>query len=174
MNWIRHSVSTTFETKSSYCRVARQGLPSVSVLHGSSTTWFQTSRYCRAKVEFNSINCVRHGSSTTFETGLTWIHYTKIQYCWNRECSITTCQKQRNTGLSVRNIPKFKDRANWSRDTFQPMRRRACVYQNTNQNINSTCWSKIFRTLKTHTTMTTLTTLTNNPYNPDYRNPWLD
>ena len=32
---------------------------------------------------------------------------------------------------SVRNIPKFKDRANWSRDTFQPMRRRACVYQNT-------------------------------------------
>ena len=35
----------------------------------------------------------------------------------------------------VRNIPKFKDRANWSRDTFQPMRRRACVYQQTNQNI---------------------------------------
>ena len=33
------------------------------------------------------------------------------------------------------NIPKFKDRANWSRDTFQPMRRRACVYQQTNQNI---------------------------------------
>ena len=29
-----------------------------------------------------------------------------------------------------RNIPKFKDRANWSRDTVQPMRRRACVYQN--------------------------------------------
>ena len=37
--------------------------------------------------------------------------------------------------LSVRNIPKFKDRANWSRDTFQPMRGRACVYQQTNQNI---------------------------------------
>ena len=36
---------------------------------------------------------------------------------------------------TVRNIPKFKDRANWSRDTFQPMRRRACVYQHTNQNI---------------------------------------
>ena len=36
---------------------------------------------------------------------------------------------------SVRNIPKFKDRANWSRDTSQPMRRGACVYQNTNQNI---------------------------------------
>ena len=31
--------------------------------------------------------------------------------------------------LAVRNIPKFKDRANWSRDTFQLMRRRACVYQ---------------------------------------------
>ena len=36
---------------------------------------------------------------------------------------------------TVRNIPKFKDRASWSRDTFQPMRRRACVYQQTNQNI---------------------------------------
>ena len=36
---------------------------------------------------------------------------------------------------TVRNIPKFKDRANWSRDTFQPMRGRACVYQQTNQNI---------------------------------------
>ena len=36
---------------------------------------------------------------------------------------------------TVRNIPKFKDRANWSRDTFQPMRRRVCVYQQTNQNI---------------------------------------
>ena len=36
------------------------------------------------------------------------------------------------------NIPKFKDRANWSRNTFQPMTRRAkCVYQNTNQNIAS-------------------------------------
>ena len=37
--------------------------------------------------------------------------------------------------LTVRNIPKFRDRANWSRDTFQPMIKRACVYQNTNQNI---------------------------------------
>ena len=37
--------------------------------------------------------------------------------------------------LPVRNIPKFKDRANWSRDTFQPMRRRPCVYQQTNQYI---------------------------------------
>ena len=37
--------------------------------------------------------------------------------------------------LPVRNIPKFKDRANWSRDSFQPMRRRPCVYQQTNQNI---------------------------------------
>ena len=36
---------------------------------------------------------------------------------------------------TVRNIPKFKDWANWSRDTFQPMRRRVCVYQQTNQNI---------------------------------------
>ena len=37
--------------------------------------------------------------------------------------------------IIVRNIPKVKDRANWSRDTFQPMRGRACVYQQTNQNI---------------------------------------
>ena len=36
---------------------------------------------------------------------------------------------------TVWNIPKFKDRVNWSRDTFQPMRRRTCVYQQTNQNI---------------------------------------
>ena len=46
--------------------------------------------------------------------------------------------------LAVRNIPKFKDRANWSRDTFQPMRRRACVYQQTNQNIAPVI--KIFKT----------------------------
>ena len=45
MNWVRHGGSTTFETKSSYCR---------------------------AKVEFNSINWVRHGSNTTFETGLSF------------------------------------------------------------------------------------------------------
>ena len=36
---------------------------------------------------------------------------------------------------TVRNIPKFKDRANWSHDTFRPMRRHPCVYQQTNQNI---------------------------------------
>ena len=36
---------------------------------------------------------------------------------------------------AVRNIPKFKDRASWSHDTFQPMRRHACVYRQTNQNI---------------------------------------
>ena len=27
MNWVWHGGSTTFETKSSYCRVTRQGLP---------------------------------------------------------------------------------------------------------------------------------------------------
>ena len=70
MNWVRYGGSATFETKSSYCRVARQGLP--AALHGSSTTWFHTSPYCRAKVEFNSINWVQHGSSTTFETGLNY------------------------------------------------------------------------------------------------------
>ena len=36
---------------------------------------------------------------------------------------------------AVRNIPKFKDRASWSHDTFQPMRRHPFVYRQTNQNI---------------------------------------
>ena len=44
-------------------------------------------------------------------------------------------RKRNSLRGTVRNISKFKDRANWSRDTFQPMRRRACVYQQTNQNI---------------------------------------
>ena len=50
----------------------------------------------------------------------------------------------------VRNIPKFKDRANWSCDTFQPMRRRACVYQQTNQNmIKHRCCDQIFSKQRT-------------------------
>ena len=50
--------------------------------------------------------------------------------------SLGICVSQLAEHISpVRNIPKFKDRANWSRDTFQPIRRRACVYQQTNQNI---------------------------------------
>ena len=32
--------------------------------------------------------------------------------------------------LSVPNIPKFGDRGNWSRDTFQPLRKRAFFHQN--------------------------------------------
>ena len=45
------------------------------------------------------------------------------------------------TGLwVVRNIPKFKGRANWSRYTVQPMRRRALFIK------ISTQWSKIFTT----------------------------
>ena len=35
--------------------------------------------------------------------------------------------------FSVWIIPKFRDSANWSRDTVQPMRRHAFVYQNVNQ-----------------------------------------
>ena len=35
--------------------------------------------------------------------------------------------------FSVRIIPKFRDSANWSRDTVQPMRRHAFVYQNVDQ-----------------------------------------
>ena len=44
-------------------------------------------------------------------------------------------RKRNSLRGTVRNMPKFKDRANWSRDTFQPIRRRACVYQQINQNI---------------------------------------
>ena len=40
-----------------------------------------------------------------------------------------------NIHWTVGNTLKIKDRANWSRDTFQPMRRFACVYQQRNQNI---------------------------------------
>ena len=176
MNWVRHSVSTTFETKSSYCRVVRQGLPSVAVLEGSSTTWFQTSRYCRAKVEFNSINCVRRGSSTTFETGLTWIRYPKLstaeivcvqsQLVKNNEILVY----QSGISLNLRTGPT-------GHATLFNQWEGALVFIKI-QIKTSTCWSKISTTLKTHTTMTTLTTpttLINNPYNPDYRhNPWLD
>ena len=49
------------------------------------------------------------------------------------QCLMT--QRSKTVTTTVRNIPKFKDRANWSCDTFQPMRGRACVYQQTNQNI---------------------------------------
>ena len=49
--------------------------------------------------------------------------------------SSVQCVNDKSKSISVRNIPKFKDRASWSRDTFQPMRRRSCVYQQTNQNI---------------------------------------
>ena len=35
--------------------------------------------------------------------------------------------------FSVLIIPKFRDSANWSRDTVQPMRRDAFVYQNVDQ-----------------------------------------
>ena len=44
-------------------------------------------------------------------------------------------RKRNSLRGTVRNMPKFKDRANWSRDTFQPIRRRACVYLQINQNI---------------------------------------
>ena len=51
-------------------------------------------------------------------------------------CVVNTSYAHKDSSkLTVRNIPKFRDRANWSRDAFQPMIRRACVYQNTNQNI---------------------------------------
>ena len=47
---------------------------------------------------------------------------------------ITSCSNgEKFIVLSVRNIPKRRDRANWSRDTVQLMRRRAFVYQNIDQ-----------------------------------------
>ena len=50
-------------------------------------------------------------------------------------CVVNTVYAHKDSSkLTVRNIPKFTDRANWSHDTFQPMIRRA-FYQNTNQNI---------------------------------------
>ena len=36
----------------------------------------------------------------------------------------TTFYSRSKQSRIVQNIPKFKDRANWSRDSFQPMRRR--------------------------------------------------
>ena len=47
---------------------------------------------------------------------------------------LTSCSNgEKCIVLSVRNIPKCRDRANWSHDTVQPMRRRAFVYQNIDQ-----------------------------------------
>ena len=62
MNWVRHGGSTTFETKSSYCRVARQGLPCYTAV---ARLGFKR----RATAVLKS-NLIRHGSSTTFDTGL--------------------------------------------------------------------------------------------------------
>ena len=58
----------TFETKLSYCHVARQGLPCYTAVARLGFKCSATA--CHAKVEFNSMNRVRHGSSMTFETGL--------------------------------------------------------------------------------------------------------
>ena len=68
MNWVQRGGSTTFETKPSYCRVARQGLPCYTAV--ARLGFKRRATACSAKVEFNSFNWVRHVSSTTFETGL--------------------------------------------------------------------------------------------------------
>ena len=41
--------------------------------------------------------------------------------------NVRACVAFWNSKLTVRNIPKFKDRAKWSRHTAQPMRRRSMV-----------------------------------------------
>ena len=60
--------STTFETKSSYCRVARQGMPCHTAV--ARLGFKRRATAVPAKVEYNSSNWVRHGSSTTFKVGL--------------------------------------------------------------------------------------------------------
>ena len=51
MNWVRHSGSTTFETKSSYCRVARKGLQCYT-----AAAQLGFKRRATAELKSNSIN----------------------------------------------------------------------------------------------------------------------
>ena len=62
MNRVRQGNSATFETKSSYCRVARQSLPCYTAV---ARIGFKR---CATAVLKSSL--VRHVSSTAFETGL--------------------------------------------------------------------------------------------------------
>ena len=96
--------------------------------------WFQTDLGCE-----NSASYYRQGRQLllTFLTMVTrWSRSTSNFYALiGQNLTGEFIRKIYAASWTVRNIPKFKDRANWSRDTFQPMRRRACVYQHTNQNI---------------------------------------
>ena len=70
MNWDRHGGSTTFETKSSYCRVARQGLPCYTAVARLGFKRRATAVPKSNLIRSTETNWVRHGSSTTSETGL--------------------------------------------------------------------------------------------------------
>ena len=58
MNWVRHGGSTTFETKSSYCRVARQGLPCYTAV---ARLGFK--RRATAVLKSNSIRSIEYGTA---------------------------------------------------------------------------------------------------------------
>ena len=82
MNWVWHDSSVTFETKLSYCHVARQSLRCYTAV---ARLGFKKRCYCRAKVKFNFINLVQHGSSMTFETGLIKIGSSNnFALAWNK------------------------------------------------------------------------------------------
>ena len=58
MNWVRHGGSTTFETKSSHCRVARQGLPCYTAV-----TRLGFKRRATAVLKSNLIRSIQFGTA---------------------------------------------------------------------------------------------------------------
>ena len=58
MNWVRHGSSATFETKSSYCRVARQGLPCYTAVEQLGF-----KRRAVAGLKSNSIRSIEFGTA---------------------------------------------------------------------------------------------------------------
>ena len=70
MNLVQHDKSTPFETKSRYCRAARQGLPCYAVVPNLIKPAELNGFKCRATAVLKSnliqFNLVRHGSSATF------------------------------------------------------------------------------------------------------------
>ena len=89
---------------------------------------FNSAVIANSKLDFSDFRCPST-SWCTCRLHLVWLTHSSSHTLYNNN------NKNAAFSWSVRNIPKFKDRDNWSRDTFQPMRRRACVYQQTNQNI---------------------------------------
>ena len=87
----------------------------------------------------------RSTASDEVDEGLFWksrlYHELWRQRDNRRERVLSPALSQTSRGQRIKRerlgtrLPNIKDRANWSHDTFQPMRRRACVYQNRNQNI---------------------------------------